>query len=184
MSNTFFSAFLEFKLQREINLCIRDRDGRGSFVVNPYTVPSKVTTIAKFFKQLKTTSHLQMFTDDVPDDRYKEGTKKRLYEFVAGPPNEEKTTILEDCLMEFRKLLIKDSVTIRQIDSVVGKDNKISMLKLHPSIVHVMYLQLFCEWHEHEVEYTFESFGIGKTENFLFDHFYCEDHRHIFFPWL
>lgn len=88
--------------------------------------------------------------------------------------------IIDDCLLEFRKVLVKNDVTVHQLTAAVSKETKIRLLKLHPVVVQSMYLQLFCEFHQYNVQYTFKDFGIGTNENFLFDVFYCEDHPHIF----
>lgn len=167
-------------MNNAINFSIREDNGRGGYIVNPYRIPSKVETVNKFFKQLGSISRLGMFCLDVPDERYNGEMKKCLYDFISGPPNEEKKTILEDCLLEFRKVLVKNDVAVHQLSAAVTKETKIRLLKLHPVIVHSMYLQLFCELHQYDVQYSFEDFGIGTNENFLFDVFYCEDHPHIF----
>lgn len=167
-------------MNQEIHSLIREGDGRGPFVVNPYSIPSKVQTVHKFFEQLKRVPRLSMFAEDVPDGRYDDKTMKRLFEYLSGPANDDKYGILEDCLLQFRKILVNDLALNIDINRIVGNENKIHLLKLHPVIVQSMYLQLFCELHEHNVKFVFSSFGIGQSPNFLFDHFYCEDHPHIF----
>lgn len=177
-----FSAKSEEDLFRKMNFTIRESDGDGKFIVNPYGIPTKLTTVKRFFKQLEHVPRLAMFSEEVADDRYyDESTKKRLYDFVAGEKTNEKKEIMVDCLMEFRKTLIDDSVSYIDVMQAQTRGEKIRMLKLHPVVVECLYLQLFCELSQYNVQFSAHDFEIGKVEHFRFDRFYCEDHPLLFY---
>lgn len=89
-TNISFSGELEAAMNESINYLIRENNGRGRFVVNPYWIPSKIETVRKFFNQLGSISRLAMFSLNCPDERYEDSSKKCLYDFISGPPNEEK----------------------------------------------------------------------------------------------
>lgn len=150
--------------------------GKGKFVVNPYLIPSKWNTIARFFKQLRTVPRLKTFAVETPDGCHNELMTWSLFEFIDGEPTKQKKDLLEECLFEFRKVLINDRVSYVDIAQAASKEERIKLLQLDPLVVRCMYLQLWCLFCEHGVQYDFSDFGIGKNENFLFTKFYCEDH--------
>ena len=104
----------------------------------------------------------------------------RLFDIISGAPNEEKKGVLEDCLFEFRKILIRQNVSEERLAKAESVPEKILLLKLDPVIVRIMYKQFFFQLKKHGIVYESHDFGIGSNREFRFNVFYSEDHPHLF----
>ena len=158
---------------------------KDRYVVNPYLVPSKWKTFSLFIDELKKEPMLSVLTEEVPiegADKYedKEYFRYRLFIIAGGEKDETKKGIIEDCLLQFWKVLIKSYVSEDRLKKANTVEKRIKAYQLHPIIVQVMYKQLFVELKRNGIEYDHGDFGIGKNDDFLFNKVYREDHPDLF----